>query len=120
MFNFLKKKQKYQPIIVNVKDDEFIKEFIYNWNINCPIDKWYRDKYKIAFNSPTHRAISFIDILIEYEEFKVFDEMKPDIYEPNKGDWIDTTTTEEHLTEEEKLELYKKEFEDIDLSKYDG
>lgn len=46
-----------------------IQEFIERWNRQIPIDKWYRKKYKIPFNSPTHRAVCLADMFAEFWEF---------------------------------------------------
>lgn len=50
-----------------------LKDFIKEWNRRIPIDKWFRDRYKIPFNSKSHRELSFIDMYIEYIEFIHFD-----------------------------------------------
>ena len=50
---------------------ENIKELVENWNKAIPIDRWYRKKYNIPFNSPTNRQISLIDIFFEFLEFVV-------------------------------------------------
>jgi hypothetical protein len=118
--SIFKKKKKYQPIIANIWDDDYLKEFIYKWNINFPVDKWYRDRYKIPFGSPNHRKISFLEMRVEYEEYLLFESFKFDDYKKDKGDWLNISVKEEYLTDEEKIESYKKEFNEIDLSQYDN
>lgn len=49
-----------------------LKEFVLKWNYNFPIDRWYRDKYKIPFNSAAHKNLSFIDMYSEYLEYYLF------------------------------------------------
>jgi hypothetical protein len=49
-----------------------LKNFIIAWNTMYPLDKWWRDKYKIPFNSSAHREISMLDICLEYEEDLIF------------------------------------------------
>ena len=54
---------------------EDVKGFVLNWNLRSPIDRWWREKHNISFNSEVHRTSSFIDQLIEYEEDKLFREL---------------------------------------------
>lgn len=61
---------------------ENIQELVENWNRAVPIDKWYRKKYNISFNSPTHRAINIIDIFFEFWEFVSIQNKKEDKQEP--------------------------------------
>lgn len=48
-----------------------IKELVENWNKQIPIDKWYRRKYNIAFNSQIHRQVNLIDMFFEFWEFVI-------------------------------------------------
>lgn len=63
-----------------------LKEFIIKWNIKFPIDRWFREKYKIPFNSSTHRQLCLIDIYAEYMEYYLFNYMpyKRKLEEKNK------------------------------------
>jgi hypothetical protein len=54
---------------------EELKKEIIKWNYNFPLDKWWRKKYGIPFNSKKHKEISQIDILFEYHEDKLFEEI---------------------------------------------
>lgn len=54
---------------------EDIRNFIENWNLNYPIDIWWRNKYNVPFGSKKHRAANFIDMMIEWEEEKMFQEI---------------------------------------------
>lgn len=96
-----------------------VKEFILQWNVNYPVDKWWRQKYNIPFNSPDHRIVSFIDISIEYEEEQLFKSIKPNGYIPNSGEWWKPPIEDENLSPEEKIESFKDEFRKLDLSQYD-
>jgi len=122
MWNIFRKKQvKPAPIIINEFDDEYLKEFVYRWNRDFPIDKWYRNKHKVAFNSPIHREVSFFDMRFEYEEEQLFDRRDID-YKIDTGDWLklDKSIMEDDtLTEEQKIHKFKKEFENLDLDRYD-
>ena len=57
---------------MNLKDQ--FRDFIIKWNNKFPLDKWWRDKYKIPFGSEQHLFINQIDILFEYLEGMVYDE----------------------------------------------
>lgn len=80
--------------------NESIKKEIIEWNNRFPIDKWWRDKHNIAFNTPKHREISFLDQLFEYYEDQVFEEhYNSKDYQPNNGDWL----KKQERTEPERL-----------------
>lgn len=85
--------------------------FIVRWNNDNPLDKKFRDKYKIAFNSPQHRESNQLDILLEHIEDQLFSEhdkaiehriIKDKQYE--KGLWLE----EVKMTEEESQDLFDK------------
>ena len=70
-----------------------IKEFVENWNKAIPIDRWYRKKYNIAFNSPIHKQINLIDIFIEFWEFVITqkpkqEELKQEPYVRGEGNFM--------------------------------
>jgi len=52
-----------------------IREEVVSWNNRFPIDRWWRDKYKIPFMSKVHREASFLDQLFEYEEERLVNEV---------------------------------------------
>lgn len=99
---------------------EDINEFIYKWNIYNPVDRWYRKKYNLSFNSPEHRVVSFIDMMIEYKEDKVFEELvnqnTEEKYNPSNGNWLKDRIHEEGedesgLTNEEMIEQFNQYIE---------
>jgi|LSQX01.1.fsa_nt_gb hypothetical protein len=47
--------------------------FILEWNIENPVDRWWRSKHGVAFNSSLHRGISFIDMYMEYYEDSLYE-----------------------------------------------
>lgn len=55
-------------------EEDKIKEFIFNWNNAFPLDRIYREKYKIPFNSKKHRKLCQIDIVIDLLEDILFRE----------------------------------------------
>ena len=51
------------------------KSFLIEWNYKFPIDRWWRQKYSIPLFSPQHLEMSQIDIMMEYVEDKLFQEL---------------------------------------------
>ena len=47
---------------------KLLEKEIVKWNFNFPLDRWWRKKYGVPFNSKKHQKISQIDILFEYFE----------------------------------------------------
>jgi len=95
------------------------KDFIIRWNNDHPLDKKYREKYNIAFNSPQHRQINQLDILLEYIEDQSFEQFKSDYHikavkaqQYKEGIWLE----EKQLTSEESTDL----FDNIDIFKFNN
>lgn len=66
-----------------------VRNYVVAWSIRFPVDRWWRKKHGVAFNSLEHRESSFLDQLIEFEEDKLFYELSEvRQYVPNQGDWI--------------------------------
>jgi hypothetical protein len=72
-------------------------EDVVKWNMAYPLDKWWREKYKVPFMSKIHREANFLDQLFEFQEEKLFIESKAKKYTPNVGDFLKT----ENLSQEE-------------------
>ena len=45
-----------------------INNFLNRWHSDFILDYWWRKKHNVPFGSPEHRAMNFIDMLIEYQE----------------------------------------------------
>lgn len=91
-------------------DKNSVRDKVIEWNLNFPIDRWWRKKYNVAFNSSKHREISFLDQLFEYEEDKLFNELEDESkYVPNVGDWLDT----DDLTNEQFIEQAREEMKNF-------
>lgn len=93
-----------------------VKAYIYDWNIRFPLDRWWRQKHKVAFNSPEHRESCFIDQLIEFyedeffkelieENVKVEDDEKTESYKRGNGNWINTNI-KQTLTQKEVDDMF--------------
>ena len=77
------------------------RDFMIQWNLKFPLDRWYRKKYGIPFMSKQHRESSFLDIRREWEEDQLFAEVEArGRYEPNRGDFLISRQVE--LTMEER------------------
>jgi hypothetical protein len=88
-----------------------IRNFIISWDSRFPIDRWWRKKYNIAFNSHSHRESSFIDQLIEYEEDILFREIESEEkYIPGVGDWLKS----QDIKDLDSINGLREEFKDID------
>ena len=91
-----------------------LKKFILSWDAKFPIDRWWRQKYNVSFNSPTHREFNFIDMYIEFTEDRIFDDMlkdEKDIYIAGEGNFL----KKKEVTQEEYLSNISK----IDLTQFD-
>lgn len=71
-----------------VKD---IKSYLISWNNLFPLDKTFRDKNNIRFNSREHRESCQIDIYLDYLEEKLYKDHYEGLMEKSR-----------------KAELYKK------------
>lgn len=94
-----------------------IESFIYKWNNDYPIDRWWREKHKVSFNSPAHRVVSFLDMYIEWTEDQIFDKVRTNTIKNHNytpGDWL----TEKEISQ---VDINKEieEFSKMDLSKFD-
>jgi hypothetical protein len=90
----------------DIKQD--LRTFIINWNNFFPLDKWWRDKYKIPFGSPAHLEANQIDIFIEFIEQQAYEEHKTQLIElTNKEDrhkkdgWISKNAIPEEVSDDE-------------------
>lgn len=119
MWFIKKKKHVSQP--VNHIDKDFVKDFVYKWNLSYPIDRWWRLKHKVSFNSPEHRVKSLLDMKIEWEEDQLFNNLfNKEKYVPNTGQYIKEDISEDlYLSDAEKFDKFKEEAKKIDLSQYD-
>lgn len=108
---FRKKKQQSNKVenVIQIKPNlKGVKDEIYKWNSLYPLDKWWRDKYKISYNSDEHRNSCLLDIAQEYQEQKIFNKMYEDFSEPDykKGNWIDEV--EIKMSDEDTIAQFEK------------
>lgn len=53
-------------------DNTILLNIVAEWNVNFPIDHWWRRKHSIPFNSPKHREVSFLDMYFEFVEDRLY------------------------------------------------
>ena len=71
-------------------------EFVKKWNIDFPLDRWYRKKFNIKWGSDEHRETTLFSIHFEYQEETIFNRVREEIEKEEKkekytpGDWFNT------------------------------
>lgn len=95
------------------KGDE--RDFITQWNLKFPLDRWWREKYKIPFGSEQHLAQRADYIRFDFEEDKLYKETREsrldeDKYVPGCGQWLKKREALK-MTEDEVVDL----FDNIDI-----
>lgn len=93
-----------------------IESYIIRLNIDSPIDRWWRKKHNVAFNSAEHRAITIIDQYAEWYEEHLLKESEERVKEVNgdpymgEGDFLLAKEETEH-----DRTLSDEEFDNISL-----
>lgn len=102
-------------------------KFILEWNQRYPFDRYIRKKYNILFGSPEHRALNFIDMSIEFKEDIIIKHQEEEQERLKERDWYNeglSATKQIGVNKEERktVKMTKKEldkeFENLDLSKF--
>ena len=91
------------------------REYITDWNIKYPLDRWWREKFKVAIFSDEHKRATFLDMRLQYEEECLYNEVrKPkegvEVYIPGKGDYFKSLTNNQS-----ESNLTQSLFDSIDL-----
>lgn len=100
-----------------------VKGFVYNWNLRYPIDRWWREKHNIPFNSQDHRVSNFIDQLIEREEDLLFQTIIEEEIQKTKEDYVEEEKykpgTGNFLSKREVSEVEaNSQFNELDLDNF--
>jgi len=98
--------------------DDF-KSFVRVWNSKYPIDRWWREKYRVPFNSKSHRSQDLFAMILEYEEDLMYIEIENDIredyevatYNSGRGDWLTKRESTKKMSDVEVDSL----FDNIDI-----
>lgn len=95
-----------------------MRQFLIQFSNTFPLDREYRLKHNIAFNSPAHRNLCQVDIYLQWLEDRIFEEHEHKIIENigketlyKKGEWISNSSLP--VNSEQQLQL----FDSIDLDK---
>jgi hypothetical protein len=96
-----------------------LKSFIIKWNKKFPIDHWWRKKYNVPFGSKAHREMSLIDMMIDFEEDSMYEELRKQLKEERESSNFDDmpglkSKSEIKLSEKEEID----EFNNIDLEQF--
>ena len=93
-----------------------LKDFIFKWTIDFPIDRWWRKKHGVIFNSSIHREVSFIDMFVEFLEDELYKEsmekikiLEKEPYIPGERNFL--------FMREVAQEISDEEFDNIELDK---
>ena len=86
------------------------KKFLIWWNNNFPLDRAYRKKYNIAFNSEEHKKVNQIDVILDMIEDELFEEHLKEHKERQERyqSYEKEGNLFQDLTSEEELERYNK------------
>lgn len=72
------------------------------WNDSFPLDRAFRKKYNLSFNSEAHRSINQVDVLFEFLEDKMLAEAV-EKYKKKKKDGGKMFTDEAETKQEDEL-----------------
>ena len=96
-----------------------IQHFILKWNNDYPIDRYWRKKYKVAFNSEQHRNTSLLDMRIEFEEDRLFEKTKEKedkmVYTAGTNNYLRKRSRFAKVSEQEAQDMY----DNLDISQFD-
>lgn len=92
-----------------------IQKSIREWNLRYPLDKWYRDKFNIRYNSKEHVETDIIDIRIMFEEDVMYrkalidaSQSNKNTYLPGRGKWLKEQPKNNDPSKEEIIEIYDR------------
>jgi len=103
-------------ILPHKADQEWgdVRQMMEWWNSTYPIDRWWREKHGISFGSTEHKAMSMIDMRLEFEEDFIYKKLriKEEVYVGGEGNWINPQKIGAMTKDEEKAL-----FDRLDISK---
>lgn len=91
--------------------DEYEK-FVLEWDNKFPLDRWYREKYRIPFMSEEHRRVSFLSIRLDWTEEQLIKRIKErEEYTSNQNDYLKERVTKDRteMAMDYLAEIMKKE-----------
>jgi hypothetical protein len=122
MISLKERKGKKQLFRDGVLGDISISEFVILWSYTFPLDKVYREKHNIPFNSELHRSLNPVDMMIELGqdlairhaiEGELHKKKDPTIsYEAGRGKYFKTKRSVSKVSQED----IDKAFDQIDIT----
>lgn len=102
-----------------IKPIKRVENFILDWH-QFPLDYWWRKKHNVPFGSQQHRDMNFIDMIVEYQEELVVN----NLIKQYREDQEEKENSELGLKDGSKVIHVSKEqidddYENLDLSQFD-
>lgn len=100
-------------------------EFIKEWNLRYPYDRYFRKKYNIIFGSEQHKQLNFLDMAIDLKEDLIFtpkhkseaDNMDREEFEAQTGAEFDKGENQEQPMS--KMEI-DSAYENLDIDQFNS
>lgn len=105
-------------LIITKSLEDKADNFILSWH-DFSFDFWWRKKYNVAFGSPQHRSMSFIDMYLEFREEVLLNEMQKKLTqaeEEKENNALGIHASDGVSMTKEEID---KDYEDLDLSQFD-
>jgi hypothetical protein len=101
-------------ILKNKKELSELDSLVLQWNLDFPIDRWWRKTHGVAFNSLGHREVTIIDMAFEFLEDELYKDtlrriraIEKDPYKLGTGNFLVKKEVVQDLSDEafEKLDI---------------
>lgn len=93
-----------------------MRDFVIQWNNKYPLDRWFREKYKLRFNSQEHRGTNLVDVYFQFVEERIFEDIRKESREKAEKE---KRYQEEGWLRPRKVEVPDEIFDDLDYSAFD-
>lgn len=97
-----------------------IQDFILDWNIENPVDHWWRTRYDIPFGSPSHLDMDMINMRVAYEEMATYKRISDEMErrkEEEENKLLGINSSDKVILNMSKSEI-DEDFENLDLTKF--
>ena len=92
------------------------RRLVIDWNNRYPLDRWFRKKHNIRFNSSQHRGANLLDIYFEFIEEKIYSDAQKEFMIQSEKD---LRYKKNGWLEERHVKFEEIKFTDADLSLFD-
>ena len=86
-----------------------VDDFVNRWHSGFILDYWWRRKHNVAFGSPEHRRMNFIDMYIEYREDEKIRRLHEQEYQIDDVSGVEVSQKE-----------IDEDYENLDLKEFDN